>query len=75
LYDLKNDPGETRNLAQKRPLRVAELRRRLRAGVSNARTEPAREANDLRSDPEMNALLEALGYVEGPAPGRAEAER
>ena len=75
LYDLKNDPGETRNLAQKSPLRVAELRRRLRAGVSNARTEPAREANDLRSDPEMNALLEALGYVEGPAPGRAEAER
>jgi len=62
LYDLRQDPGETRNLyASMRP-RAAELRKRLEdmAG-SGAQAAPDRET----LDPETLQRLAALGYVGG----------
>ena len=64
LYDLRSDPGERVNLARQQPERTRALRERLESLVGR---KPAPEArpSDLRTDPEMDALLEALGYVRG----------
>jgi choline-sulfatase len=62
LYDLKNDPGETRNIAAAQPARVAELTRQVDAistGVLTATSETP--------DPESLARLQALGYASGHA--------
>jgi arylsulfatase A-like enzyme len=62
LYDLAQDPGETRNLADRQPERAAELARRIRqrfAAVHN-------RIEDQDVSEEMRKELEALGYV---APG------
>lgn len=64
LYDLRADPGEQENLAGVDPERTRVLRERL-AQVVGQRGAPKVRDNDLRVDPEMDALLEALGYVEG----------
>ncbi|HEX6850495.1 MAG TPA: sulfatase-like hydrolase/transferase [Candidatus Polarisedimenticolaceae bacterium] len=61
LYDLERDPGETRNVADVHPERVAEMRATLR-GMASAST-PAPQA----IDPEALARLQALGYVGGVA--------
>jgi choline-sulfatase len=70
LYDVKNDPGETRNVAAAQPARAAELARRVDA-IATSVLAPAGEAPDR----ETLARLQALGYAAGrpgPAPGRID---
>lgn len=63
LYDLLNDPGETRDLAESRPERVAEMREaalRLRETVGEGEEAPSIETE---LDPEALQSLRSLGYV------------
>ena len=60
LYDLANDPGETRNVAAEQPARVADLSRRVEA-ISTGALAPAGDG----PDPEALARLQALGYASG----------
>lgn len=62
LYDLSRDPGETRNLAQARPAKVAEMAQLIRQRYAGLKS----RAGDQEIDEEMRKELEALGYV---APG------
>lgn len=64
LYNLRTDPGEREDLAEREPERTRALRERLASVVGNS-SAPAPRASDLRRDPEMDAFLEALGYVRG----------
>ena len=64
LYDLAADPDEQDNIAKQRPERAAALRRQLEAVVDLAATDSLPSGNQLRDDPEMNRLLETLGYLE-----------
>jgi hypothetical protein len=64
LYDLASDPDEQRNLAAEQPRLVASLRARLETEVDLTSTAALSEQNQLREDPEMNRLLESLGYLE-----------
>jgi choline-sulfatase len=61
LYDLKNDPGETRNLAAEQPARAAELKRQVDA-ISPSELPVVASAKE---DRETLARLQALGYVSG----------
>jgi hypothetical protein len=68
LYDLRADPGETRNLRAERPEVAAELGAALDrhiAARSSAAAQP--ELSD-----EQRRALEALGYVEAPAQPEAK---
>jgi arylsulfatase A-like enzyme len=60
LYDLANDPGETRNLAVAEPARAADFARRVDAIAGAAL--PSAGAN---ADPAVRARLQALGYLSG----------
>jgi choline-sulfatase len=60
LYDLKSDPGETRNLAAAQPARAAELARQVDA-IATSILPPADETPDR----ETRARLQALGYASG----------
>jgi choline-sulfatase len=62
LYDLEQDPGETRNRAGSENTRFAELQQKLQAAL--ARPAPAAAAE---LDPETAERLRALGYVGGGA--------
>jgi choline-sulfatase len=70
LYDLKNDPGETRNLAADQPARAADLKRQVDA-ISTSELPASGDAPDLSSvasakaDRETLARLQALGYASG----------
>jgi len=66
LYDLRVDPGETRNLAPERPAAVSELRGRLEEELErySAGALEAREPEVL--DDETREKLTALGYLGGP---------
>jgi arylsulfatase A-like enzyme/predicted Zn-dependent protease len=66
LYDLKTDPGETRNLASQRPEAVSELRGRLEDVVErfSAGAVEAKEPKTL--DDETREKLTALGYLGAP---------
>lgn len=70
LYDVRADPGETRDLAAAHPARAAEMARQVDA-ISPA-TLPAAlsSAASATADAEARARLQALGY----AAGRAGAE-
>ena len=57
------DPGELHDLSEEEPQRVRVLRARMRAVVDFESVQPSAARNTLRSDPEMNQLLEVLGYV------------
>ena len=69
LYDLANDPGEQRDVSAQRPLTLAFLRGLL--GLRLAETQPGQSArprprhrpSNATIDPELEAQLEALGYV------------
>lgn len=66
LYDLSADPEETRNLAQSRPDKVAELRRLIETHIAQAEA-GAVDMTDEMSELEMAGLadhLRKLGYVE-----------
>jgi arylsulfatase A-like enzyme/Tfp pilus assembly protein PilF len=59
LYDLREDPGETRNLAGERPQRVRELDAMLEDRLKGARS----PIPNVKPEEEERARLEALGYV------------
>lgn len=65
LYDLRDDPGEEQNLAQRERGQAAELERRRRELEPDA---TARSAE--RLTPEEEDRLAALGYVGAAGPGR-----
>jgi choline-sulfatase len=74
LYDLKNDPAETRNLVAEQPARAADFKRQVDA-MSTAELTASGAAPDLsaaasaQADREARARLQALGYASGrPAP-------
>ena len=62
LYDLGQDPGETRNLAQSQPAKVAEMEKLIRQRYAGLKS----RAGEQDIDEEMEKELKALGYV---APG------
>jgi arylsulfatase A-like enzyme len=62
LYDLGQDPGETRNLAQAQPAKVAEMEKLIRQRYAGLKS----RAGDQEIDEEMRKELEALGYVAPP---------
>jgi predicted Zn-dependent protease len=70
LYDLKNDPGETRNLVAEQPTRAADLARQV-AAIASPALPPAQGAPGLsavasaKADRETLARLQALGYASG----------
>jgi arylsulfatase A-like enzyme/predicted Zn-dependent protease len=66
LFDLENDPGETRNLAEREPGTVAELRARL-AEIDAATKPLAGGAAPVEEDQEALRKLSALGYLGGVA--------
>ena len=85
LYDLKNDPGETRNLVVEQPARAADLARQVDAiagptlpdaqgapdlsTAASAKVDPSTVAS-AKVDRETRARLQALGYASGRS-GRA----
>ena len=74
LYDLREDPGEERDLAAGDPRRVEAMERsltELQARVGSASVAPAPQ----RLDPEAEERLEALGYVSGTVSPRNLEER
>ncbi len=60
LYDLREDPRETKNLVAAEPERVAALRELLRAWMAS----PGRGAEEPPMDEERLKLLRSLGYVD-----------
>ena len=63
LYDLEQDPGETRDVKAERPAELARHRALLEAYRSQARSE-APAVDDEPLDPLTRDRLEALGYIE-----------
>ncbi len=63
LYDLINDPGETRNVAAEQPDRIAALREEVRNLLAAAPPAPAKEDRVVAMDAADRATLESLGYV------------
>jgi arylsulfatase A-like enzyme/tetratricopeptide (TPR) repeat protein len=68
LYDLRADPGETRNLAPMRS-RDVDMRRTLLQSYAGGEVRPADETAEVRE------RLRALGYASGPPAGRLPADR
>jgi len=66
LYDLASDPGETRNLAQAEPARVAALRDQIRALLAAAPPPPAKGERTVAMSAADRATLQSLGYVAAP---------
>ena len=62
LYNLREDPYETNNLARTREARRLEMRERLLARAAQLAGDAPREAE--RVDSENRGRLEALGYIE-----------
>ncbi len=73
LYDLRDDPGETKNLAPASPAQVADLRTRLRGIVEELGTPDAAATRKL--DDEERAKLESLGYLGSPRSQRPAGSR
>lgn len=73
LYDLTQDPEETRNVIAENEVVAQRMASELQAWVTEDRSRGTNEAKPL--DDETRAKLEALGYVtRGGAPGAKEAE-
>lgn len=62
LYDLRVDPREQNNLADRRPERLARLHDRLEREWQ--RLEPVEGGASIEIDEEMRERLRALGYAE-----------
>ena len=63
LYDMRRDPGETKNLAAEQPDRVAELKAQLEGlKLFSARSAVSGETGEL--DAATEEKLRALGYIE-----------
>lgn len=72
VYDLRADPGETRNLALEDPARAEALRAELAATMRSILDAAATVSEPTDLDEETAARLRALGYVsggDGGAPG------
>ena len=74
LYDLQNDPGETRNIAPSNPQRVEALARALR-DLQTRSAGMAKPVAPRQTDPEAEERLRALGYVGGSVSARNLEER
>jgi arylsulfatase A-like enzyme/Flp pilus assembly protein TadD len=66
LYDIRDDLGENEDLAADEPDIAADMERRLRALITEARPVRSLEESFTAADPETRAGLEALGYVIAP---------
>jgi arylsulfatase A-like enzyme len=64
LYDLREDPGELRNVADREGERLAELREICKAALDRARAAAVPQATGLPDDPETLERLKALGYLD-----------
>jgi arylsulfatase len=64
LYDLREDPGELRNVADREGERLAELREICKAALDRARAAAVPQAAGLPDDPETLERLKALGYLD-----------
>ena len=64
LYDLKNDPGELRNLASDQPDRVEDMIARFKSMMSQVRPLSVGAGVDLEMDDDSRRALEALGYLQ-----------
>ncbi len=62
FFDLRSDPGETRNLAEA-PERAAEVREMLRKAEEIARLVPKRGSGETPMNPELERQLRTLGYI------------
>ena len=68
LYDLANDPGESRNLYTSQPATADGLRKRMRSLLAGVSAANAREPK-----PDTVSALRSLGYLSGsPSSSRAE---
>ncbi len=75
LYDIRRDPQEETNLAEREPDRLVATRERLVSVVSDVPAEaPRRTASSGVLDPDMVDRLAALGYIGGSAPPGGEDE-
>jgi arylsulfatase A-like enzyme len=63
LYDLRADPDEQRNRIEEEPAKARALRQKLESMVDLTARRTLNERHDLRMDPEMERLLEILGYA------------
>ncbi|NNE08372.1 MAG: sulfatase-like hydrolase/transferase [Gemmatimonadetes bacterium] len=73
LYDLTEDPGETRNVIEENEAVAQRMASELQAWVTEDKSRGTDEAKPL--DDETRARLEALGYVtRGGVPGAKEAD-
>jgi hypothetical protein len=62
LFDLANDPAETRDLASAHPQRLGELLRELRELSASAPEDGTQEPAPI--DAETRQQLESLGYLQ-----------
>ncbi len=66
LFDLDSDPGETENLADVEPQRVADLRAALEElKIPLKGGSGASSSAEIEIDPETRAMFESLGYTAG----------
>jgi arylsulfatase A-like enzyme/tetratricopeptide (TPR) repeat protein len=70
LYDLGNDPGETKNLADRQPDRLGRMRAALSGMIDSF---PKSLSSRLQPDPKTVERLRSLGYA-GSGGGRVEKE-
>lgn len=73
LYDLSEDPGETRNVMDSEREVAQELRGLLDAGIVKSQPEGSGFAESARISEEDRDRLLALGYVSGVSPDRRQA--
>jgi arylsulfatase A-like enzyme len=64
LYDLREDPGELRNVAGGEPERLAELREICAESLRRARDRAVPPSSGIPDDPETLERLKSLGYLE-----------
>jgi arylsulfatase A-like enzyme len=67
LYDLDQDPGETRDLAESMPDRTSEMRSLARERLLSLLAAPEPDVETRPTDPETLEQLRALGYLEDDA--------
>ena len=65
LYNLEDDPAETRNLITQHPERAAEMERQLMRVIARYKTEQVRDVPKVVEDDRLRKNLEALGYIVG----------